>query len=145
MHKCSFMQTKLVYLGFAISENGLKMDPEKVRATIDWPSPRNIFEVRSFHGLASFYRKFIRNFSGICAPIVETIKKENQPFHWTKAAEEGFQLLNKKIAEKPILTLPSFNNVFQVKCDASGIAVGVAFSQEEKPVAYFNENLNEEK
>ena len=77
------MKTELVYLGFVISRERLNMDPEKVQAIIDWPSPRNIFEVRSFHGLESLYRKFINNFSGICASIVETIKKDRQPFQWT--------------------------------------------------------------
>ena len=57
--KCTFMNPKPVYLGFVISRDGLKMDPEKVQAIIDWPSPRNIFEVRRFHGLESFYRKLI--------------------------------------------------------------------------------------
>ena len=63
-------------LVFFISREGLKMDPEKVQAIIDWPSPKNIFEVRIFQGLASFYTKFINNFSGICAYIIETIKKD---------------------------------------------------------------------
>ena len=73
------------------------MDPEKVQGIIDWPSPRNIFEVRSFHGLASFYRKFIKNFSGICASIVETIMADRKPFQWTTKAERSLQLLKKKI------------------------------------------------
>ena len=84
------MKTELVYLGFVISRDGLKMDLEKVQAIIDWPSPRNIFEVRSFHGLASFYRNFINNFSGICVSIMETIKKDRQPFQWTVESKNIF-------------------------------------------------------
>eukprot|EP00253_Pinus_taeda_P009714 PITA_09714 len=71
-------------------ENELKMDPEKIAAIVNWPSPKSLFEVRSFHGLASFYRKFIRNFSEIYATMLNTIKKANQPFCWTKAAENSF-------------------------------------------------------
>ena len=63
---------------------------EKVKAITDWPTPRNVFEVRRFHGLASFYRKFIRNFSKINAPIIDTIKKDKQPFRWTAEAERNF-------------------------------------------------------
>ena len=63
---------------------------------IDWRSPRNIFEVRSFHGLASFYRKFIQNFSGIYASIVETIKKDRQPFQWTTEDEKSFSVLKEE-------------------------------------------------
>jgi hypothetical protein len=62
------------------------MDPQNVRVIRGWSSPRSVFEVRIFHGLASFYRKFIRNFSNICAPILDTIKKEHRYFNWTKEA-----------------------------------------------------------
>eukprot|EP00253_Pinus_taeda_P012624 PITA_12624 len=143
LKKCTFFQKELIYLGFVIAENELKMDPEKVAAIVSWPSPKSLFDVRSFHGLASFYRKFIRNFSEICAPMLDTIKKVNQPFHWTEAAENSFQILKIKITERPVLRLPDFNKLFQVRCDASGTAIGAVLSQEDRPVAYFSEKLNE--
>eukprot|EP00253_Pinus_taeda_P016710 PITA_16710 len=118
LKKCTFLQKELIYLGFVVVENELKMDPEKIAAIISWPSPKNLFEVRSFHGLASFYRKFIKNFSEICAPMLETIKKASQPFCWTKVVENSFQLLKRKITERPILRLPDFSKPFQVRCDA---------------------------
>jgi hypothetical protein len=83
LRKSSFMKKELIYLGFVISLNELKMDPEKIKAIKYWSSPRNTFEVRSFHGLASFYRKFIQNFSGIVAPMMDTVKKRHKSFHWT--------------------------------------------------------------
>jgi hypothetical protein len=145
MKNSSFMQTELIYLGFVISENELKMDPSKVEVIKNWPSPRNVFEVRRFHGLASFYRKFIRNFSGISAAMMDTVKKRHKVFHWTAEAERSFNLLKQKIKEKPILVLPDFQKTFQVKCDASGYAVGGVLSQDDRPVAYFSEKMDEAK
>jgi len=128
LRKCSFMKKELVYLRFAVSEEGLKMDPEKIHEILNWPTLRSIFEVRSFHGLASFYRKFIRSFSQIHASIVEIIKERKKPFEWTGIADRNFKPLKKKITEKPILALPSFDKNFQVEADASGIAIGVVAS-----------------
>jgi hypothetical protein len=139
MKKLSFMRTQLIYLGFVISANELKMDPEKIKAIKDWPSPKSVFEVRSFHGFASFYRKFIRNFSGISASMMDTVKKRHKSFHWTEEAEKSFNLLKKKITEKPILVLPYFSKTFQVRCDASGFAIGAILSQDDRPITYFSE------
>lgn len=139
------MSKELVYLGFVVFVDGLKMDPEKIKEIIEWPSPKSVFEVRSFHGLASFYKKIIRHFSKINASIIDIIKKDKQPFKWTVEAEKNFPLLKRKITEKPILILPDFNKSFQVKCDASGEAIGGVLSQEDRPVAYFSEKLNESK
>jgi hypothetical protein len=112
LKKCSLLQTELIYLGFVISGNELKMDLEKVEVIRNWPSPRNVFEVRRFHGLASFYRKFIRNFSGISAAMMDTMKKRHKVFHWTAEAERSFDLLKRKITEQPILVLPDFQKTF---------------------------------
>jgi hypothetical protein len=73
------------------------MDPEKVEVIKNWPTPRNVFEVRSFHGLASFYRKFIRNFSGISVAMMDTVKKWHKVFHWIAEAEKSFNLLKRKM------------------------------------------------
>jgi hypothetical protein len=145
LKKISFMKTELIYLGFVISSNELKMDPEKVRAIRDWPSPRRIFEVRRFHGLEIFYRKFIRNFSCICTPILYTMKKKHKYFNWTEEVEKRFRVLKEKITGQPILVLPDFGKTFQVRCDASGVAIGAVLSQDNKPIAYFSEKLNETK
>jgi hypothetical protein len=132
-------------LGFVISEKELRMDPDKVEVIKSWPSQKNIFEVGSFHGLASFYRKFIRNFSGISAMMMDIVKKRHKYFHWTEEARKSFNLLKRKITEQPILVLSDFQKTFQVKCDASGFAIGAVLSQEDRPIAYFSESLNEAK
>eukprot|EP00253_Pinus_taeda_P014867 PITA_14867 len=145
LKKFSFMKEELVYLGFVVYAEGLNMDPEKIKAIIGWPSPKGVFEVRSFHGLASFYRKFIRNFSKINASIIDTIKKDRQPFKWIAEEKKNFHLLKRKIIEKLILIFPDFNIPFQVKCDASGESIGAILSQEGRLVAYFSEKINESK
>ena len=139
------MKSELVYLGFVISKDGLKMDVKKIEAIVNWPSPKNIFEVRSFHGLANFYIKFIKNFSGICAPIIDTIKKNRHPCYWTTATKTKFQLLKKKITKNSVLKLPDFNQPFQVRFYASGTTIGVVLSQEYQFVSYFSKKLNESK
>lgn len=71
LKKCSFFKRELVYLEFVVSVEGLKMDSEKVKVILEWPTPRSATEVRSFHGLASFHKKFIRNLSSICEPLIK--------------------------------------------------------------------------
>jgi len=122
------MKEELVYLGFVVSIDGLKMDTEKIKAIIEWPSPKIVFEVIIFHGLAGFYRKSIRNFSKINASIINTIKKDKQSLKWTVEVEKNFQLLKRKIIEKPILIFFYFNKPCQRKCDASGEAIGAVLS-----------------
>jgi hypothetical protein len=145
MKTSSFMKTELIYLGFVISANKMKMDLDKVEVIKNWPSPKSIFEVRSFHGLASFYRKFIRNFSGISAAMMDTVKKRHKYFHWIEEEEKIFNLLKRKITEQPILVLLDLKKTFQVKCDTRRFAIGAVLSQDDKPITYFSEKLNDAK
>ena len=95
-----------------ISSNELKMDLEKVKSIKEWPSPRIMFEVRIFHGLASFYRNFIRYFSGICVPMMDIVKKRHKYFKWIEEAEKRFNTLKEKVMERPIPVLPNFKKAF---------------------------------
>jgi hypothetical protein len=95
LKKCTFYTDKLVFLGFVVSAQGIQVDEEKVHAIQDWPSPTSIGNVRSFHGLASFFRRFVKEFSSLAAPLTEVIKK-NIGFRWGEEQEKAFQLIKEK-------------------------------------------------
>ncbi|MDF3686283.1 ribonuclease H family protein [Enterobacter hormaechei] len=102
-------------------------------------------EIRLFHGLAIFYRKFIRNFSFVCNAMSQTMRGDKKEDKWTYGADNSFETLKQNIVELSVLALLDFNKVFQVECDASGNAIGVILSQEGKPIAFFSEKLNDAK
>jgi hypothetical protein len=140
LERCTFCTSKVVFLGFVVSGQGVEVDETKVEAIKNWPTPVNVSQVRSFHGLASFYQRFVKNFSTIAAPLNELAKKGVE-FVWGKSQEAAFQELKNCLTSAPLLSLPDFNKSFEIECDASGIGIGGVLMEEDKPIAYFSEKL----
>lgn len=128
------------FLGFIIGREGIKLDQAKVEAIKYWPTPCTITQVKSFHGLASFYRGFIKNFSNVMSPITECIK--NKVFSWTLEAQKAFEEIKLAMCKAPVLRLLDFSQPFEVECDACGTGIGAVLVQGGRPIAYFSEKLN---
>ena len=119
------------------------MDPVKTTTIRDWPTPRSVFDVRSFHGLAQFYWRFIRNFSSLASPLTDVFWQTQ--FNWNPATERAFQQLKLALTIAPVLQLRDFNKLCDIATDASRTGIGVVLSQDTHPVSYFSEKLNDAK
>ena len=135
-----FFLEKVVFFFYVVSAKGIEIDEEKVKSIKEWPTPKSITKVRSFHGLASFYRRFVKDFSTIVAPLTEIVKK-NVGFHWGSDQENAFAIIKERLCSTQVLALPNFNKTFEIECDASEIGIGAVLMRDERPIAFFNEKL----
>jgi len=138
--KCDFSQTHIEYLGHIVSQEGVKMDDKKVQVVLQWPVPSSLRQLRAFLGLASYYRKFIRHFAVVAAPLTDLLKKD--AFLWSDRSIEAFHLLKQALAQAPILALPDFSHPFVLETNASGSGIGAILSQAGHPIAYFSKKLS---
>ncbi|KAK1621401.1 hypothetical protein QYE76_026918, partial [Lolium multiflorum] len=141
LEKCTFYKDKVIFLGYVVSQHGVEVDVSKIEAIQNWPTPMNASQVRSFHALAGFYRRFVPNFSTIAAPLNDLTKK-GVIFEWGAAQDHAFDELKRLLTSAPLLALPDFNKQFEIECDASGIGIGGVLMQEGHPIAYFSEKLS---
>ena len=138
--KCDFWMKEVLFLGHIISKDGVAVDPSKVAAVMDWAQPKTVTEVRSFLGLAGYYRRFIKDFSIIAIPLTSLTKKDKK-FIWDEACEMSFKRLKECLTTAPILTLPEGVEGFVIYTDASNQGYGAVLMQNDKVVAYASRQL----
>ncbi|KAL5548886.1 hypothetical protein UlMin_004117 [Ulmus minor] len=137
---CEFWLDCVQFLGHVVSKDGISVDPAKIDTVSKWPVPTNVTEIRSFLGLAGYYRRFVEGFSTLAAPLTALTKKD-QRYEWTDKCERSFQELKKRLTSAPILVLPTDVTDFIVYCDASRIGLGAVFMQNGRVIAYASRQL----
>jgi hypothetical protein len=142
--KCEFFKYEVEFLGHRVGREGVRMMQDKVEAIREWPTPRTVRDVRAFLGTAGYYRKFIRDFSAISAPLSE-LTKDSVKFEWATPHEEAFRRLKVAIAQGPVLILPDPKLPYVVHTDASGFAVGAVLQQDQgkglQPIAFLSKKM----
>jgi hypothetical protein len=138
--KCEFWLKSVNFLGHTTSHDGISVDPSKVQEVMDWKPPKSVHQIRSFLGLAGYYRRFIPDFSRIAKPMTELLKK-GVKFVWSEACEKAFHTLRQHLTSAPVLVQPDNSKPFEVFCDASGTGLGYVLMQEGRVIAYASRAL----
>ena len=130
----------MAFLGYVISTDGIQVDPKKIEAILEWPRSTIVMEVRCFLSLVGYYRRFMKEFFKIAAPLTR-LSQKNVKFIWTDRCEEHFQLLKDLLTSAPMLTLPSRDEGYAVCCYASRVRLGCVLMQNGKVIAYASRQL----
>jgi hypothetical protein len=141
-NKCDFFKKKIHYLGHVLSKEGVAVDPDKISSIMEWPTPKDVSDIRSFIGLVGYYRRFIKGFSMIGCPIT-TLQKKGKKFPWTQQCEERFQTLKHLLTHAPMLKIADPEVDFLVCTDACKEGLGGVLMQDGSVIFYESRNLNE--
>ncbi|UYV69423.1 hypothetical protein LAZ67_6003537 [Cordylochernes scorpioides] len=144
LYKCHFASRQITILGHVVNEFGTQPDPEKVKAIVHFPKPRNISETRSFLGLSSYYRRFIKSYANKSRPLNSLLKKDEK-FIWGEEQDESFRILKQELGSSPVLGHFIEGAETHVHTDASGYGLGAVLVQiqndAERPIAYASQTL----
>ncbi len=145
--KCNFFRPSVLYLGHIVSEEGVSCDPGKIQAVKNWPVPTTVTEVRSFMGLASYYRSFCPDFATIAKPL-HRLTEKGREFVWTTECQSAFDTLKQRLISAPVLAYPDFKLPFILDTDASATGIGAVLSQlqdgQERVIAYASRSLSKQ-
>lgn len=143
LSKCHFNQGEVTFLGHIVGSGTVRADPAKVRAVMDWPTPRTLKELQRFLGLANYFRRFIHHYSSRAAPLTRLAKPATGKgaLPWGEQQELAFKDLKHALCSAPVLALPDFEQPFVVWCDASIVGTGAVLMQNDRPVAYYSHKL----
>jgi hypothetical protein len=142
--KCEFWLKKVPFLGHVLSGDGISVDSTKVQEVLDWKAPTTVHEVRSFLGLAGYYRRFILDFSKITKLMTRLLEKDRK-IDWTLECEQAFHTLWTLLTSAPVLAQLDIEKPFYVYCDASGTGLGGVLMQEGRVIAYASRQLRKHK
>ncbi|XP_078148594.1 uncharacterized protein LOC144544050 [Carex rostrata] len=138
--KCEFWMNQVAFLGHIVSGEGLAVDPEKIRAVTEWKRPTTVTEIRSFLGLAGYYRRFVMGFSQLARPLTELLHK-GVKFEWGESQEKSFEELKSRLVSAPILAMPVVGKDYTVFTDASRSGLGCVLMQDGHVIAYASRQL----
>jgi hypothetical protein len=136
-----FFKPKLHFLGHVVGANGVQVNPDNIKAVLDWVQPTSVTEVRSFLGLTKFFGKFVQGYSALVAPLTN-LTRASVPVLWNSDCQARFDSLKALLSSAPVLAIPDVDKPFEVWCDASGFAVGALLLQNGRPCAYESRKLN---
>lgn len=150
--KCQFFEIKIEFLGHLISKNRITVDPRKVQTIQNYPLPTNLRELRSFLGLANYYRKFVKDYAKIIHPLIVHLSNDNGrvgkklspkfKIQSDENARSAFELIKQKLQEKVELYQPDFSKPFELTTDASNFGIGAVLSQNDNPITFISRSLS---
>src|SRR3954462_13363495 len=143
--KCEFWLSEVKFLGHVVSGEGISVDPSKIEAVTKWERPKTVFDIRSFLGLAGYYRRFVKDFSKLANPMTKLTRKGAR-FEWSEECEQAFKELKERLTTAPVLIIPEQGSGYTIYCDASGYGLGSVLMQGKGVVAFGSRQLkNHEK